>query len=92
MMVHAAEQRGAADDVVEQYADYSDDHELHRALMADEQFGTLALIKKQLDVQATYCCPTGEVEDYADQAADAINAALDARAEQICAEVQDHAE
>jgi len=82
-MVRTSEARSAAEEFADQYADYGDEYEYHQALVTDESFGTLAFIKKQLAIQDKYGDLAGDVEAHTDQAADEINAALDARAEQI---------
>lgn len=88
-MVRTSERRGAAEDVVEQYADYDDEYVYHQTLIADDQFGTLALIKQQLAVQDKYGFLRGDVKEHADRAAEEIATALDARAEQLLQEVKD---
>lgn len=88
-MVRASEQRGAADELVDQYADYDDEFEYHQALVADETFGTLALVKTQLAIQDKYGDLEDDVDAHAAEAAEEIDAALDARAEQVRAEVDD---
>lgn len=83
MMARHAEIASAAGEIVEQFADYDDEFGLHQALVGDETFGTLALLKKELAIQAKYGDLEGDVETHAEQAADAIDAALDARASQL---------
>lgn len=89
MMVRASEQRGAADEIVDEYADYDEEFEYYQALVADEAFGTLALVKKQLAIQRKYGDLSDDVEGHAIRSAKEATAALEARAKEVREEVDD---
>jgi hypothetical protein len=88
-MVRVSEVRGAADDVVGEFIDSDEEYDLYQELVADEQFGELAFVKNQLAIQDKYADLEGDVDAHTDRAADALDAALEARVEQIREEVVD---
>lgn len=84
-MAQLSQVRSAAGDHVDDYADIDEDFEYHQALVGDEQFGTIAFCYDELMA----CRFRDDVVRRTDQAADRLQWALDARAEQIRDELND---